>query len=104
MQIGTSGLKFAIVWEKVSVADAIRRSNEERVRVDGIDEHRISLRKWLAGYCRIIKRKCRIKSGDSAKEHSMSRCKRSWELPFYLPNMNLPDESFMTSRPINPQR
>lgn len=67
-QIGTSGLKSSVVRVEVGVADAIRRASVKNTRVDGIDELRIVRRERAAGYCRIIKRKCGIKSSDSVRK------------------------------------
>jgi hypothetical protein len=107
MQIGTSGLEFGIVGEKVSVADAIRRPKNSAC-VNGIDERRVPLRKWLAGNRRIIQGKCRIKSRDSVererKESPMSDCQAEGRVgSSYLANLSSPDEAFITSRPMIPQ-
>lgn len=67
MQIGTAGLKFSVVGVEVSVADAIRRPNIKRICVKTINKLRIKMGEGTTGYCRIIERKCRIKSGDSAE-------------------------------------
>lgn len=66
-QIGTSELKFSIVGEEVLMADSIRRPDEERVCVNRVNEGSVVRRKWQTGNRRIIKRKCGIESGDSAK-------------------------------------
>lgn len=110
MQIGASALKFSIVGKKVSMANAIRRTNIKRIWMHSVDKFRITIGQWKSGYCWIIERKCRIKRCDSVKREEKKIINNIFDNGnklsvisiFHLFNLCWPDDSLITSLPIIP--